>query len=318
MNVTPSLQNLSLAVLFGGNSGEREVSIASAKAVLSALREAGFSPREIDTGEPSWWSQPAGVELVFNILHGRDGEDGTIRGCLEALNIVSTGSGVLGSALAMDKVRSKYLWQRLGLPTAPFAVLTNEDELTGVIDQLGPVFVKPACEGSSLGMMRADTQEQLAQAYTRASEHDDVVLAEALIDGPEYTVAILGDRALPVIRIEPANAFYDYEAKYAVDTTLYHIPSGLNADEEKQVSSLALRAFHSLGCSVWGRVDLMRNSDGEFQLLEVNTIPGMTDHSLVPKAAMAAQISMPALVEEILRLSVQASLSQKAIGGEES
>lgn len=302
-----SLHDLSLAVLFGGKSGEREVSIASASAVVAALREAGFEPREIDTGSASWWSDLDGIDIVFNILHGRDGEDGTVRGCLEALNIVSTGSGVLGSALAMDKVRSKYLWQRLGLPTAPFAVLTSEQDLAGTLEELGPVFVKPACEGSSLGMMRADTQEQLEEAYANAAKHDGVVLAEALIDGPEYTVAIIGDQPLPVIRIESANAFYDYEAKYATDTTLYHIPSGLTVDEEDDVKRLALRAFESLGCSVWGRVDLMRNRQGEFQLLEVNTIPGMTDHSLVPKAAMAAQLTLPALVEEILRLSLLAS-----------
>lgn len=307
MTGSRSLHDLSLAVLFGGTSGEREVSIASANAVISALREAGFEPREIDTGVASWWSELTGIDIVFNILHGRDGEDGTVRGCLEALNIVSTGSGVLGSALAMDKVRSKYLWQRLGLPTAPFAVLTSERDLQGTLEELGPVFVKPACEGSSLGMMRAENEVQLAEAYANAAKHNDVVLAEALIDGPEYTVGIVGDRPLPVIRIEAANTFYDYEAKYTTDTTLYHIPSGLSAAEEDEVKRLALRAFQSLGCSVWGRVDLMRNSQGEFQLLEVNTIPGMTDHSLVPKAAMAAELSMPALVEEILRLSLLAS-----------
>ena len=219
------------------------------------------------------------------------------------VGIACTGSGVLGSALAMDKQRTKMLWNGVGLPTADFVELREDTDFAAVIDRLGAVFVKPALEGSSVGMSRADSVESLQVAFETARQHDCAVIAEALIDGPEYTVAILGDRALPTIRIEASNEFYDYDAKYVSDATNYFVPSGLSEDEEALVADLALQAFQALDCAVWGRVDLMRDSDGRFLLLEANTVPGMTTHSLVPKAAEAAGMDLLKLLEQILWLS---------------
>ncbi|NCF18563.1 MAG: D-alanine--D-alanine ligase, partial [Haliea sp.] len=215
------------------------------------------------------------------------------------------GSGVLGSALALDKMRSKQLWQGVGVATGGFEILAADTDWQGVVDRFGKVFVKPACEGSSIGMTAADSAEQLRQAYEVASEYSGAVIAEQFIDGPEYTVAILGDEALPAIRMETDNEFYDYEAKYLSDDTRYLCPCGLSAEQEAEVAALALCAFRTLGCSVWGRADLMRDSDGRFYVLEVNTIPGMTSHSLVPMAAAAAGMDIDALVERILQLSAE-------------
>lgn len=309
MSFRDMLQPLQLAVLFGGRSGERDVSLASARAVIDTLREGGYRPREIDTGDAQWWTRLDGIDLAFNIQHGSGGEDGVTQGLLQALGVVGTGSGVLGSALAMDKLRSKQLWQALGLPTADFRLIDAHTDAAALLGRWGAAFIKPVSEGSSLGMARADSVEAFAAAWAEAARHDARVLAECEIDGPEYTVAILGERTLPAIRIEAAHAFYDYDAKYHVDTTRYHIPCGLDAAAEATLCDLALEAFRALDCSVWGRVDVMRDSSGQFQLLEVNTVPGMTGHSLVPMAAAAAGLEPLDLLEEILGRSWQAARS---------
>lgn len=294
-----------IAVLLGGNSAEREVSLMSGATVASAFESCGFSVRKVDPADDNWLSQLEGVSFAFNALHGPGGEDGVIQGVLAALGIRYTGSGILGSALSMDKIRSKQLWQGIGLPTAGFIKLQADTDWQAVIDQFSKVFVKPACEGSSIGMMSADNAADLERAFSLAKDFQGEVLAEKFIDGPEYTVAVLGGSTLPSIQMETDNDFYDYEAKYLSDDTRYHCPSDLNDDEESEVSKLALRAFESLDCSVWGRVDLMRDIDGTFYVLEVNTIPGMTSHSLVPMAAEAAGLSIGALVQRILELSAQ-------------
>lgn len=298
-----ALRKRRLAVLFGGRSGEREVSIASAETVLRGLREGGFEPRPIDTGEDHWWQRLDGVELAFNVQHGGGGEDGATQGLLESLGIVGTGSGVLGSALAMDKLRCKQLWRAVSLPTADFEAVEETRELEALIERWGAAFVKPAREGSSLGMSRVDSPAQAAAALQLARQHAGQVLAERLIDGPEYTVAILGNRTLPPIRIEAAGSFYDYEAKYRAHDTRYHVPCGLTPRDEAELCELALAAFRAVDCSVWGRVDFMRDAGRSFQILEVNTVPGMTSHSLVPMAAAAASLGLPELLEEILWLS---------------
>ncbi|MEP1470684.1 MAG: D-alanine--D-alanine ligase [Halieaceae bacterium] len=297
------LRDSDIAVLLGGTSSERDVSLQSGATVAEAIESLGYKVRRVDPADDNWIEQLRGVGFAFNALHGPGGEDGSMQGALAALGIPGSGSGVLGSALAMDKVRSKLLWQGAGISTGGFVTLTADSDWQGIIEQLGKVFVKPACEGSSIGMASADSAAALEQAYLDASRYDQSVLAEQFIDGPEYTVAILGDRALPSIRMETDNEFYDYEAKYLSDDTRYHCPSELTETEEKEVAALALRAFQSVGCAVWGRVDTMRDSDGKFYVLEVNTIPGMTSHSLVPMAARAAGMEVPALVERIMALS---------------
>lgn len=299
------LQDLSVAVLRGGRSGERDVSLASGAAVLEALREGGYSPRDIDTGDDHWWLKLDGADVAFNIQHGRGGEDGGTQGLLETLAIPCTGSPVLGSALAMDKLRSKRLWRDAGLPTAAFAEVHAQTDFEELLANWGSAFVKPSREGSSLGMAHVADAEAFAAAVRAAGEHGGPVMAERYIDGPEYTVAILGEEALPAIRIEVSEGFYDYHAKYHSDATRYHVPCGLSAGEEASLATLALEAFAALDCSIWGRVDFMREASGEFQLLEVNTVPGMTDHSLVPMAARAAGLTMTTLVEQILELTLQ-------------
>ncbi|MFK8042212.1 D-alanine--D-alanine ligase [Congregibacter sp.] len=303
MSEVGALRDLNLAVLFGGTSGEREVSLASAETVLGALRKGGYQPLALDTGEPRWWERLGNTDIAFNIQHGVGGEDGSTQGLLQCLGVVGTGSNVLGSALAMDKLRSKQLWRSLGLPTADFALVKADTDVDALLSKWGAAFVKPVAEGSSLGMTRVDSAAAFAVACESAAVYGERILAEQFIDGPEYTVAILGDRALPPIRIEATREFYDYEAKYKGSSTSYHIPCGLSVPDEELLCELALEAFNALDCSVWGRVDLMRDGNGEFQLLEVNTIPGMTDHSLVPMAATAGGISLLELLEEILLLS---------------
>lgn len=300
-----TLRGESVAVLLGGNSAEREVSVNSGKTVIDALTTRGFNVRAVDPKDPDWIAQLQGVSFAFIALHGPGGEDGSMQGALQALQIPYTGSRVLGSALAMDKLRSKQLWRGIGLSTSGFVQLDAETDWQQVIDRLGKVFVKPSCEGSSIGMTCAASGEALAKAYTVASEYGGGVLAEQFIDGPEYTVAILGNEALPAIRMETDNEFYDYQAKYISNDTRYLCPCGLTAQEEAEVAALSLQAFQSLGCAVWGRVDLMRAPSGEFYVLEVNTIPGMTSHSLVPMAAKAAGMSIEVLVERILELSLE-------------
>lgn len=294
-----------IAVLLGGNSAEREVSLLSGATVASAFESSGFTVRKVDPADDNWLQQLEGVSFAFNALHGPGGEDGVIQGVLAALGIAYSGSGILGSALSMDKIRTKQLWQGIGLPTAGFIKLQADTDWQAVIDRFTKVFVKPACEGSSIGMMSADNAADLQYAFSLAKDFQGEVLAEQFINGPEYTVAVLGGSALPSIRMETDNDFYDYEAKYLSDDTRYHCPSDLSAGEELEVSKLALKAFESLDCSVWGRVDIMRDSDGTFYVLEVNTIPGMTSHSLVPMAAEAAGMSIAELVQKILELSVE-------------
>jgi D-alanine-D-alanine ligase len=294
-----------VAVLLGGNSAERAVSLNSGQTVINALQSLGLHVIPVDPAQPDWAAQLSGASLAFIILHGPGGEDGSMQGALQTLGIPYTGSGVLGSALAMDKKRSKQLWQGIDVSTSGFVTLDANTDWEDVIRRFGKVFVKPACEGSSIGMSSADSAAALRKSYELARQYSGDVLAEQFIDGPEYTVAILGDKALPSIRLETDNEFYDYAAKYISDDTRYHCPSGLSAADEAEIADLALRAFRSLGCSVWGRVDVMRDAAGRFYVLEVNTVPGMTSHSLVPMAAAATGMAIPELVQRIVELSVQ-------------
>jgi D-alanine-D-alanine ligase len=294
-----------VAVLLGGKSAEREVSLKSGSMVLAALRKKGvdahpFDPKERDLLDLA----KERFARVFIALHGRFGEDGTVQGVLEWLGIPYTGSGVLASALAMDKVRTKRLWAAEGLPTAPYEVLGKDTNLKAVAKRLGtPLFVKPASEGSSVGMTKVKKAADLEEAYALAVNYDPVVIAEKFVDGPELTVAIVGERVLPVIRIETPREFYDYEAKYLADDTRYLIPCGVSEKKEKELQALSLNAFRALGCRGWGRVDLMLDKRGRPFLLEVNTSPGMTDHSLVPMAARAVGISYEELCVKVLELA---------------
>ncbi len=298
-----------VAVLLGGASAEREVSLNSGKAVLDALRSRGVAAVAVDPRDDGLEALHDGrIERVWNALHGRGGEDGTLQGWLECQHLAYTGSGVLGSALAMDKLRSKQLFLGAGLPTAAFAVLDAQSDLDGVVDALGlPLFVKPAREGSSVGMSRVDTAAALPRALAAALRHDTCVIAERFLSGGEYTVGILQGTALPVIRIETPRSFYDYEAKYQADSTRYLCPCGLSPAREQAMAELALRAFDLVGARGWGRVDLMLDDHGKAQLLEVNTVPGMTDHSLVPMAARAAGMDFAELAWRVLETSLSAA-----------
>lgn len=291
-----------VAVLMGGPSAEREVSLKTGKAVLSALQRQNVMARGMDADKSTLRIlEDEKFERVFIALHGRWGEDGVIQGALEMLDIRYTGSGVLGSALAMDKLRSKYLWSATGIPTPEYVVLASGTDPDEVVGKIGlPVFVKPVREGSSLGISKAKTSAELKAAWEMAAKYDDQVIAERFIDGAEITCGILGDQALPLIRIETDREFYDYEAKYILDTTRYLCPCGLPSGQELELQSLARRAFTILGCSGWGRVDFMLDNSGKPYALEVNTVPGMTDHSLVPKAAKHAGINFDELVLRIL------------------
>lgn len=298
-----------IVVLYGGQSGERDVSLKGGKAVLSALQAEGLDAHGLDLG-PGWIAELEALQTdhVFIVLHGAGGEDGTVQGALECMGLPYTGSGVLASALAMDKQRCKQLWQGIGLPTAGFALLHKDSDWSALLVELGgEVMVKPASEGSSLGMAKASSGEELQAAWAAADAFDSVVIAERWLSGAEYTVAILNGRSLPVIKLETDRPFYDYEAKYLVDDTRYICPCGLSADDEQAMQTLALEAFASLGCQGWGRVDVMMTADGEPSLLEVNTVPGMTDHSLVPMAAAAAGLSFADLLIEILQTSLHES-----------
>ena len=291
-----------VAVLLGGKSAEREVSLKSGGMVLKALRAKGVDAHPFDPKEKDFAAlEKERFERVFIALHGRFGEDGTVQGILEWLGIPYTGSGVLASALAMDKLRTKRIWAAEGLPTAPHVVLTAQSNLKAASRKLGlPIFVKPAREGSSVGMTKVKRAGDLDEAFTLAVNYDPVVIAEKFIDGPELTVAILGEDVLPVIRIETPREFYDYEAKYIANDTRYLIPCGLPKAKEKSIQALCLKAFQALGCRGWGRVDLMLDKRGKPYLLEINTAPGMTDHSLVPMAARAVGISYEDLCLKIL------------------
>lgn len=293
-----------VAVMLGGTSAERPVSLNSGNAVLAALLRQGVDAHPFDPANRNLGDLIGGeFDRVFIALHGRYGEDGCMQGALELLGLPYTGSGVMASALGMDKWRTKLLWRAGGLPTADWTMLDADSDFAAVEKQLGlPIFVKPAREGSSIGMSKVTEPGTLKAAYATAVEHDTLVLAEKFIDGPEYTVAVLGEAALPLIRLEPAEdrAFYDFEAKYLRNDTQYHCPAGLSDDKEQMLRRLALDAFHLLGGHGWGRVDLMLDRFGNPYLLEANTSPGMTDHSLVPMAARAAGRDFDALCLAIL------------------
>jgi D-alanine-D-alanine ligase len=244
------------------------------------------------------------VSFVFNLLHGPGGEDGTIQGLLDLMQLPYSGSGVLGSALSMDKIRTKVLWQGAGFPTPDFRVLEARCDWDAVIAELGTAFVKPSLEGSSLGMAKVSTGKELEAAYQQAVTYGAEVLAEQFIEGPEYTISILGDNTLPSIRIEVPGDFYDFEAKYRSDETQFFCPSGLDDSDEAALSQLASSAFHAVGCTIWGRVDVIRDQVGAWHLLEVNTVPGMTSHSLVPLSAKAAGLSLADLLSRIYTDSV--------------
>ncbi len=291
-----------VAVLMGGPSAERDVSLNSGSRVLAALQSAGVDAHGIDA-DPTVLKQlrEQQYDRAFIVLHGRWGEDGVIQGALEVLDIPYTGSGVLASALAMDKWRSKMLMREAGIPTADFELVNSVLELADIAERLGlPLFIKPSREGSSIGTAKVHTLEEMEAAWRKAREFDDDVLAEAWIDGPELTAAILGDQVLPLIRIEAANGFYDYDAKYVGDATRYHCPSGLDANVEERIKQLALQTFKLLDCRGWGRVDFMLDKNNSPYVLEANTIPGMTDHSLVPMAAKATGIEFEQLALKIL------------------
>ncbi|MDY4386555.1 D-alanine--D-alanine ligase [Pectobacterium aroidearum] len=301
-----------VAVLLGGTSAEREVSLLSGQAVLAGLKEAGINAHAVDTRDVSVTTlKEEGFTKIFIALHGRGGEDGTLQGVLEFLGLPYTGSGVMASALTMDKLRTKQLWQAVGLPVSPYVALDRRqysemaaNALLATFTHLGlPLIVKPSREGSSVGMSKVNTLSELPAALEEAFRHDDDILVEKWLSGPEYTVAILGDEVLPSIRIQPAGTFYDYEAKYLSDDTQYFCPSGLPDEKEQELAGLAMAAYRAVGCSGWGRVDFMLDSDGAFYLLEVNTSPGMTSHSLVPMAARQRGLTFSQLVVKILELA---------------
>ncbi|MDD4881079.1 MAG: D-alanine--D-alanine ligase [Gallionellaceae bacterium] len=294
-----------VGVLLGGRSAEREVSLKSGGSVLAALRRQGVDAHPFDTAEHGLAElERAGFERVIISLHGRGGEDGTLQGALTLMGIPYTGSGVMASALGMDKWRSKLIWQAAGLPVPDYALLSADSDFDAVEKQLGlPLFVKPANEGSSVGVSKVRQHGGLRAAYAEAARHDPLVLAERYLSGGEFTVAILGDTALPAVKIEPATDFYDYEAKYYRDDTRYLCPAGLTEALESEMRELAKQAFAVIGCRGWGRVDILLSEDGRPFLLEINTSPGMTDHSLVPMAARAAGLSFDELCLRILELA---------------
>ncbi|NEV61981.1 D-alanine--D-alanine ligase [Thiorhodococcus minor] len=295
-----------VAVLLGGRAAEREVSLNSGRAVLEALLRCGVDAQPLDPAEDGLETLiSGGFDRAFIVLHGRGGEDGQIQGALETIGLPYTGSGVMGSALGMDKYRTKLVWAGAGLPTADSVVLRAAEDLS-MAEALGfPLMIKPAHEGSSIGMARVETADALEQAWRAAAEFDALVLAERWIRGAELTCAVLGREALPMIRLETPNIFYDYDAKYRATTTRYHCPSGLDEAIERKLRQLALDAFDVVGASGWGRVDMMLDESGQPHLLEINTVPGMTDHSLVPMAARAAGIDFDALVMRILEASLE-------------
>ncbi|NQY62466.1 MAG: D-alanine--D-alanine ligase [Alteromonadaceae bacterium] len=308
-----------IAVVYGGLSAEREVSLNSGRAIANGLQQAGFEVLLFDTRDEDILTlKDKDIDLVFIALHGRGGEDGCIQGALEYMGLPYTGSDVLGSALSMDKIRSKQIFQSLNLPTAPFVIAekaryksgdNQQNQAEQILNELGgKVMVKPATEGSSIGMAKAENPVQLDNALIAAFEFDEYVLIEAWIDGPEYTVSILGEQALPVIHMVTPNEFYDYDAKYQSTSTVYNCPCGLSEKDELALQLIALKAFKATGAKVWGRVDLMRIKQGEalgkWQLLEVNTVPGMTETSLVPKAAKEFGLNFSELVKKIVEISV--------------
>jgi D-alanine-D-alanine ligase len=292
-----------VAVLLGGDSAERAVSLQSGAAVLTALQAAGVDAHAVDPAEGRLHETLVEGDFAraFIALHGRGGEDGVVQGMLETLGMPYTGSGVLGSALGMDKLRTKQVWQSAGIATPAFTVLGSDEDVSQAVDSLQfPLAVKPAHEGSSIGISKVDNAAALPQAYRDAAQYDGCVLAEQWITGEEYTAGILGETALPLIRLETPHTFYDYEAKYQSDSTRYLIPCGLDAGREHELQQLSLAAFSAVGAEGWGRVDFMLDEAGEPWFIEVNTVPGLTDHSLVPMAAQAIGMDFNRLVLRIL------------------
>jgi D-alanine-D-alanine ligase len=293
-----------VAVLFGGTSSEREISLKSGNACLEALKKRGVNAQGFDPRERPLAELTQGFDRVFIALHGPGGEDGTVQGALEFLGLPYTGSGVMGSAIGMDKLRTKRLASSVGIPTTEYMVLRSPADLDTCLERLGlPLIVKPATQGSSVGMTKVEKAEQLLPAYEAAARLEPNVFAEAWITGAEYTVAVLQGRALPSIRIETPATFYDYEAKYFRNDTKYHCPSGLPPEAEKHLASLAQSTFAAVGAEGWGRADFMMDKAGKPYLLEINTVPGMTDHSLVPMAARAVGIDFDQLVWHVLETS---------------
>jgi D-alanine-D-alanine ligase len=302
-----------VAVLFGGKSDEREVSLKSGAAVLAALLRQGVDAHAFDPASQNL-SELSNYDRAFIALHGRFGEDGTIQGALELMCIPYTGSGVMASSLGMDKWRTKLIWRALNISTPDFEMVHDKSDFAAIEQKLGlPLFVKPANEGSSIGISKVKQKGALQAAYLLACKADPLVIAEKFMGGGEYTVGILGDalneyRALPIIRIVPKNEFYDYEAKYLRDDTEYLCPCGLSAEKEAQIQAEALQAFKAIGCTGWGRVDFLMDAAGQHYFLELNTSPGMTDHSLVPMAAKAAGMSFDELVIKILTMTLAKTL----------
>jgi len=291
-----------VAVLMGGQSAEREISLKSGTAVLQSLQRQGIDAHAIDCDQQTLRRlQDEKFERVFIVLHGRGGEDGTIQGALDSIGLPYTGSGVLGSALAMDKLRTKQIWHSCGIPTPPFQILEKGFDAVEVVERLGlPLMVKPNLEGSSIGMSRVESVDELDAAWQEAAKSDSAVMVESWVSGAEYTVAILSGEALPPIKLETPHTFYDFDAKYRAESTQYICPCGLSGADEQRLKKLALDAFAAVGASGWGRVDVMADSEGTFLPIEINTVPGMTDHSLVPMAAKAAGIDFAQLTKSVL------------------
>lgn len=296
-----------VAVLMGGAAAEREVSLNSGMAVFNALQRKNINAIVIDIADnPILALENQAIDRVFNIVHGRGGEDGVLQAVLDVMKIPYTGSRVAASALTMDKLKTKLCWQGLGLPTPAWFLLTKADDVDACIAKLGfPVIVKPANEGSSIGMSKATNHAELVTAFTEAKKYRCAVYAEKWVEGNEYTVGVLDGEPLPVIRLQVANAFYDYDAKYKATTTQYHCPCGLRPEQEQALQQLALQACECVGVEGWGRVDVFIDSTGQAQLIEVNTVPGMTDHSLVPMAAAKSGMDFDELVWRILETSMK-------------
>ncbi|EGV05410.1 D-alanine--D-alanine ligase [Haemophilus pittmaniae HK 85] len=304
-----NLKEQKIAVLLGGSSAEREVSLNSGKAVLDALLSQGYDAYPIDPQEYNVADlKKDGFERVFNILHGRGGEDGTMQGLLEQIGLPYTGCGVMASALTMDKMRTKMLWKAFGLPVAEMEIVTKQNfvdlDPAAVVAKLGlPLMVKPSLEGSSVGLTKVKQLEQLKNAVAYALKFDETVLIEEWLAGEELTVPVLGGKVLPAVKIVPEGEFYDYDAKYISDNTQYFCPAGLSAEREQELADLVKRAYDVVGCRGWSRIDVMTDAQGHFRLVEVNTNPGMTSHSLFPKSAATVGISFEQLVVKILELS---------------
>ena len=309
--MSKTLKQEKIAVLLGGTSAEREVSLNSGTAVLNALRKQGYDAHPIDPKEfPVATLKEQGFDRVFNILHGRGGEDGTMQGLLEQIGIPYTGCGVMASALTMDKMRTKMLWKAFGLPVAEMEIVTVENRATlnpeVVVKKLGlPLMVKPSLEGSSVGLTKVKTREELESAVDFALKFDRTVLIEEWLAGDEFTVPVLDGEVLPSIKIVPEGEFYDYDAKYISDNTQYFCPAGLSDACEQELRRLVKQAYDVVGCRGWSRIDVMADAEGKFRLVEVNTNPGMTSHSLFPKSAATVGYSFEQLVEKILELSAE-------------